>query len=174
MLALTYRGAALAAGVLLLGCSSGDAGLAAGPAAAPSVVDISPAGGAADVAPTAVVVVSFDHPMLPAMPPTADLHQGDVTGPIVAGHWAWSDGGMHLSFVHDSAFAPGTRYTLHLGGGMRDSTGNVIDLDWACQHLDGQWAQGGMGGMMDGSDEMGPQWQDRHGTYGGVFTFTTR
>jgi hypothetical protein len=107
------------------------------------------------------------------------LHEGDVTGPTVTGAMTWSSDRMMLTFTPAAPLKPGTRYTLHVGGGMKDADGHAIDMT-ANGMMGGQWATGAMmtgGGMMGGGvmggPEMGSGWMGGNGMYGMVYTFTT-
>lgn len=163
--------AALAA--VLAACSTSSTA----PAARTSLVSVSPQGGATGVGTTAVVAMHFDHPMATGMPVYASMHQGEVTGPVVACSAAWSSDSMTLTITPMSPLQPGTHYAFHLGGGMRDANGDPIDMTEHGTMMGGEWADQGMmtgGGMMNpGHDEMGPGWEGGNGHYGMVFGFTT-
>jgi hypothetical protein len=138
------------------------------------VVSIVPSGGATGVDPNAPIVVIFSHPMQPGMEQYAALHEGDVTGAVVVGTWAWSDDRTTLTFTSAQPLKLQTQYTLHLGGGMRAADGGFVDYGPCAAQYGGQWAtQGMMGGGMMGGDMMGSGWRHPNGTYGMVFTFTT-
>lgn len=104
---------------LALGACSGDP---TAPALTARVVSVVPSGGAVGVDPNAPIVVTFSHPMQSGMEQYAALHEGGVTGPVVAGTWAWSDDRTALTFTPAQALKAQTPYTLHLGGGMRART----------------------------------------------------
>lgn len=156
------------------------------PAPSVSIVSLVPAGGATDVDPGAPVVIAFSGPMGMGMEAYVALHQGDVTGPVVSGTWTWSPDRMMLTFTPAMPLDSATTYALHMGGGMHDSTGGSVDYQQCASQYDGQWVTatmmgggmigGGMmgGGMMGDSTMMGPGWSGGNGTYGMVFTFTTR
>ena len=148
-----------------------------GPAALQtSFVAVAPQGGATGVSTTGPIVMRFSHAMQPTMQMYASVHQGDVTGPVIACLAAWSSDSTVLTLTPSSPLASATTYTLHVGGGMKDANGNVIDMTRYGAMMGGQWATGGMmtgGGMMGGSHEMGPGWQGTNGMYGMVFSFTT-
>ena len=79
-----------------------------------------------------------------------------------------------LTCTPTNPLAAGTQYTIHVGGGMTDAQGHMMDLDsWTS--MGGEWATGGMmGGTHAGQPigMMGPGWM--HGSaYGMLFTFTT-
>ncbi len=137
-------------------------------------VSIVPIGGDTDVDPNAPVVIQFDHAMQMGMEMYAALHEGDVTGPEVAGTWTWSDDDTVLTFTPDQPLLPGTQYTVHLGGGMMDAHGGTVDFDSNGTHMGGDWATGDMmGGMMGGHPHMDEGWEHSNGTFGMVFSFTT-
>lgn len=180
-------GVALATGLALaLGaCSGGDSPAGPGADGTTALLSIVPTGGATDVDPSAPVVVEFDHPMMPGMEAYALLHRGDVTGPEVAGAWRLGDDLRALTFTPSVPLEPGTTYTVHLGGALRDAGGRHVDIGAHGGHMGGVWATGRMmgGGMMGGGTmggavgdrHMGPGWQHPgNGSYGMVFTFTTR
>lgn len=148
------------------------------------LLSVVPQGGSTDVDRFAPVVVDFDHPVMAGMEAFALLHQGDVTGPEVAGTWRMSSDLRVLTFTPAAPLAPTTRYTIHLGGGMMDADGGHVDFGTHGDHMGGAWATNGMmgggmmgGGMMGGAmgeHHMGDGWQHpTNGTYGMVFSFTT-
>ena len=140
-----------------------------------AVASVVPAGGSTGVDPTAPIVVSFTGMMQSGMEMYVALHEGDVTGLVVPGSWIWSGDRTTLTFAPDAPLKSHTRYTLHLGGGMKDGSGQPIDYSRCLSQYGGQWATGGMmgGGMMGDQNMMGRGWQGANGTYGMVFTFTT-
>lgn len=175
----------LGTGVLLVtaGCSGDATGITDQEPAA--LVTVTPDPGATDVVVDATVVVTFDHPLMAGMEAYADLHEGELTGPVVDGTWALSEDRMALTFTPASPLLPATTYVIHVGGGMTDAHGDPVDLSSHGPGMGGQWAtgdmmQGGGGGMHGGSSGMGGQehhmgegWEHANGTYGMVFTFTT-
>jgi len=180
MTSRTMRALSVIAGVGLLAgaCSESDTPLEpeVGSTALLSVV---PQGGSTDVDRFAPVVVEFDHAVMEGMEDYALLHEGDVTGPEVAGTWTLSTDRTVLTFTPASALAPSTRYTIHLGGGMMDADGEHVDLGTHGDPMGGAWATPGMmgGGMMGGAmgeKHMGEGWNHpTNGSYGMVFSFTT-
>ena len=171
------RGSAAALTLTALGTLAVAAcGETAGPAGATTVLSIAPTSGSTDADPNAPVVVRFSGPMQVGMEQYAALHVGDVSGPVVAGTWMWSDDRTQLTFAPDSSLEPGMRYAVHLGGGMEDAGGNTLDYQDCIQQLGGQWVtQSMLGGSMmgGGTNMMGTGWQGTDGTYGMVFFFTT-
>jgi hypothetical protein len=147
------------------------------PALTTHVVSVVPAGGATGVDPNAPIVVTFDQPMQVGMEQYAALHEGDVTGPVVPGTWAWSNGHATLTFTPMRPLMSQVQYTLHMGGGMRATDGGLVDWSSCVGQQGGQWATQQMmggGGMMGGdATMMGPGWRASNGTYGMVFPFTT-
>lgn len=160
-----------------LACSGATTGLTS---VATSLVSVVPAGGAGSVSTSAPIVMTFSHAMASGMDMYVSLHEGDVTGPAVAGVMMWSGDRMTLTFTPTNPLKPATAYTIHLGGGMTDADGNPIDMT-AHGMMGGEWASGSMmagGGMMGGGgpmsgQEMGPGWIGSNGMYGMVFHFTT-
>jgi len=161
----------LIAAPLALGSCQGDP---TAPALTARVVSVVPSGGATGVDPNAPLVVTFSHPMRSGMEQYTALHEGDVTGPVVAGAWVWSAERTILTFTPVQPLKAQTQYTLHLGGGMRANDGGFVDYGPCVQQEGGQWATREMmsGGMM-GGNMMGSGWRHPNGTYGMVFTFTT-
>lgn len=158
------------------GCHEGFA-----PVGDTTVLSVAPAGGNTNVDPNAPVVIQFSHAMRMGMEQYAALHEGDVTGPVVQGTWSWSADGLTLTFTPAAPLQPHTQYTLHLGGGMMDADGNLLNYDHCTGEHGGQWATSAMmdgsmmGGSMMGQDGgmMGGGWEHPNGTYGMVFSFTT-
>ena len=145
-----------------------------------SLLAVDPAGGATAVSTGAVVTVGFNHAMPPGMAAYVTLHHGDVTGSLVACTVSWSTDSMSMTLAPAASLDSATMYTIHMGGGMKDTHGNPVDLT-ANGMMGGQWATGSMvtetgmmggGGPMSGQ-EMGTGWAGTNGMYGMVFTFTT-
>ena len=97
------------------------------PALTARVISVVPSGGAMGVDPNAPIVVTFSHPMRSGMGQYTALHEGDVTGPVVAGTWGWSADRIMLTFTPAQPLKSQTLYTVHLGGGMRASDGGFVD-----------------------------------------------
>ena len=158
----------------LAGCG-GSAYSSTGPqqTASTSIVAISPASGASDLAVTSVITITFDHAVMLGMERYLSLHQDALTGPTVAGTATRSSDGTRLTFTPAAPLRSRTTYVLHVGGGMVDDSGHAVDYG-RCASLGGRSASGSMmgGGMMGGA-EMGAGWKGRDGAYGMLFTFTT-
>ncbi|HEX9894539.1 MAG TPA: Ig-like domain-containing protein [Gemmatimonadales bacterium] len=136
----------------------------------PAVARVVPAAEATGVDPAAPIVVQFTHAMMAGMEQYVALHVGETpAGPVVDGGWTWSSDRTVLTFVPVVPLQSSTRYTIHLGGGLRDSLNREVNHG-ACA------AQGGRtttSGMMAGSGMMGGGWRHSNGTYGMLFSFTT-
>lgn len=147
------------------------------------LLSVQPSPGSTDVTVGSSVVVTFDHAIAAGMGEYAALDEGDVTGPEVPGAWHLSDDGTTLTFTPDGPLKAATTYVIHVGGGMMDDNGHLVDLEHHGLAMGGQWATesmmtGGMGsGMMGGGhtgEHMGDGWQHpANGSYGMVFVFTT-
>jgi hypothetical protein len=173
----------LAASVLLTACG----GAPTTPAAdSPTqLMSVIPTGGSTNVNPNAPIVVEFSHAMMADMTGYMVLHEGAVTGPVVAGTWAWNAERTRATFTPAAPLKARTAYTIHMGGAMMDAEGRHVGFQQHGSHMGGQTATGGMmgggmmgggmmgGGMMADSSMMGPGWRHADGSYGMVFTFTT-
>jgi hypothetical protein len=146
-----------------------------------ALLSVVPIGGATDVDPNTPVTIEFEQAM--HMDMYVALHEGgDVSGALVDGEGAWSDDKTQLTFTHTMPLDSMAEYTIHLGGGMMDADGHVIDLEqhghdmggeWATQQMMDQRMMGG-GGMMGADDMMGFGWAHENGNFGMIFNFTTR
>lgn len=166
-----------AVGLGVSACTAGTTGLEPETA----LLSVAPAGGSTDVAVDEAVVVRFDHPMHDHAVDVAAVHEGDVTGPLVSGTWTLEENGTVMRFMPDEPWQAGTTYTVHLGGGMEDAGGHLVDFESHGPGMGGMWANEGMmgggmhGGGMGGGDHphMGEGWEHANGSYGMIFTFTT-
>jgi hypothetical protein len=142
----------------------------------PAFLSVTPRGGATGVPVSSPLELHWGVAMSAGMEQFVDLHRGDLSGPTVPMGFAWSGDGMQLVCTPVSPLQPETQYVIHVGGGMVDADGELIDMDEHGPGYGGQWIQGGMmgaghAGMPWGM--MGGGWQ--HGSdYGMAFTFTTR
>jgi hypothetical protein len=146
-----------------------------GAAAPTELLSVSPPGGATGVSPTASIVVRFSNAMHGGMEQYFSLHQNGIAGQAIACTASWSGDRMTLTLMPAMPLPAATQFTLHVGGGIMDADGNVIDMMQNGSMMGGQWATGSMmigGGMMNGG-EMGPGWMGTNGMYGMVFVFTT-
>lgn len=171
----------LASTLLVVSACSDDA-TAPGVDEPAALLSVQPSPGSTDVTVGGSVVVTFDHAIAAGMEEYAALHEGDLTGPEVPGTWVMSDDRTTLRFTPTEPLKPATTYVIHVGGGMMDDHGHLVNLDHG-PAMGGQWATesmmtGGMGsGMMGGGhpgQHMGDGWQHpANGSYGMVFAFTT-
>jgi hypothetical protein len=140
-----------------------------------TLTDISPAPFATGTAVSTRLTLTFSRPMMPGMEQYVDLHEGGVSGPVVPMACGWIAGQTILSCTPTDPLAPGSRYTIHVGGGIRDERGRIMTMeDWTS--MGGQWVSGGMmGGAHAGQPVgmMGPGWNHVPGHYGMQFEFTT-
>jgi hypothetical protein len=164
----------LACGALLGGVACSDSGN--GPATpATTLTTVSPAGGAANVATNASIVLTFSDSMGTGMEALMDLHMGTAAAATMPMTCTWSADRTTVTCTH-AAFAPGATYTLHVGGGMMDANGMPIGMGAMVNQMGGMWLQPGMmGGMHAGApmSSMGSGWMGTNGNYGMTFTFTT-
>ena len=59
-----------------------------------ALLSVIPQGGATGVDPNGPLVIEFSHPMHQGMEEYADVHEGDVEGPLVEGSWSWNEPGI--------------------------------------------------------------------------------
>ena len=147
------------------------------------LLSVAPEGGSRGVGVDTVITVEFSHSMDRSMSEYADVHEGEVTGPEVAGTWEWLEDDTVLRFTPDGLLEPATDYVVHLGGDMMDADGEHVNMDEHGLQMGGEWATddmmmgGGMGGgmgNMDPSEHMGGNWDHpSNGSHGMIFTFTT-
>lgn len=167
---------ALGAAVLFAACGGSASRRLTAPLVNISIVAVSPAGGASNVAVVTVVSLRFDHAVMSSVDQYVTLHRDNLSGPVVAGTFAWSTDRTLLVFTPGAPLAPHTTYVLHVGGGMTDTAGSPIDYG-QCPAFGGQVVTSSMmgaAGMMGGGvGEMGRGWQSPNGTYGMEFVFTT-
>lgn len=144
-----------------------------------ALVGVFPSAGAASVEAGSQIEVRFDSPIAPGAGHPIALQVGDCPGPVVAGTWSRTSDGMGLRFTPTQPLVPSTRYTIHVGGGLTDADGAIIDLELNGPTLGGDWVTldmvMGMAtmGMSMGQSHNGPEWRDPTGTYGLAFAFTT-
>lgn len=142
---------------------------------ATELLSVVPVGGAVDVDPNEPVTIQFSHPMGFGMEQYVALHEGDISGPVVAGTWTWQEDRTSLTFTPDEPLKPQTQYTVHIGGGLMDGVGNLLDCRRG-EQFGGQWVtngmMGGMGSMAGGMT--GDGWRHPgNQNYGMSFSFTT-
>ena len=144
-----------------------------------ALLAVIPAVGAVGVDVDAQIEVRFDSPIAAEAAHPIALQVGDCPGPVVAGTWSRTADGMGLRFAPTQPFDPSTQYTIHVGGGLTDVHGAVIDLDLHGPALGGTWVTldmvMGMNsmGMGMGPPHSGPEWLYLNGMYGLAFAFMT-
>ena len=175
------KAAVVALPLLAAGCGGGGemmTGPGGPPGAGTMLLSVSPMGGAVGVPTSASMVLRFSGQMGSGMEPYVDLHLGGLDGPALAMRCDFSADRSTLSCTPTAPLASRTSYTLHVGGGMRDSAGAFVDMGQWGAAMGGQWIMGG-GGMMGPSHAgsqwgmMGGNWQGSNGSYGMAFPFTT-
>ena len=153
-----------------------------------ALLSVIPQGGTTGVDPNGPLVIEFTHSMQTGMEEYADVHEGEVEGPLVEGSWSWNGDFTKLTFTPAAPLKNLTQYVVHIGGGMVDENGDPINYGLHGLGMGGQWmtqqmhqggqhgysgGQGGMGGMGGGTG-MGEGWtHPTNGSYGMVFIFTT-
>ena len=142
-----------------------------------ALLTTNPAAGTAGVDVKAQIEVRFDSPIAPGAGHPIALQVGDCPGPVVAGTWSRTADGMGLRFTSTQPLDPSTRYTIHVGGGLTDADGAIINLDLNGLALGGTWVTldmvMGMTGMGMGQSHSGPDWLYLNGMYGLAFGFNT-
>ncbi len=153
-----------------------------------ALLAVFPQGGSSGVDPTGPIVIEFTHVMMEGMEEYADVHEGGLEGPLVAGAWSWNGDRTKLTFTPSQPLKSQTQYVIHIGGGMQDHLGQHINYEQHGSQMGGQWmteqmyqggqhghGMGGQGGMEGGhGDGMGTGWvHPTNGSYGMVFYFRT-
>jgi hypothetical protein len=137
---------------------------------------VSPAGGATSVDPAVTISLTFSGPMAQGMENYMDVHAGTTADATVPMSCTWSADRTTLTCTHAAPFAAASMYTIHVGAGMMDADGHVINMQAMVNTMGGTWLMPGMmGGMHAGQPmtTMGQGWQGSNGSYGMMFTFTT-
>ena len=83
-----------------------------------------------------------------------DLHQGDVSGPLVSITCAWSADRLTVTCVPGQPLQPKALYTFHAGGRMMDADDHPIDMGQHQSQTGGRWLMPGMMGGMHGGTPM--------------------
>lgn len=167
--------------LVLSACSKSDAGVSPADVAAlaPSLANIQPANATAGVAASAPIVLHFSKAMMSGMEMLVVLHEGTVTGPVVATTTMWSSDRTTLTMTPQSAMKRTTTYVVHMSPSLQDTAGHMINMTPGTA-MGGQAVSSGMMGgatsMMNGQwgpGMTGAGWQSANGTFGMMFTFTT-
>lgn len=148
-------------------------------ALAPTLASIQPANATAGVATTAPVVLHFSKAMMSGMEMLVVMHEGTVTGPVIATTAMWSTDRTTLTMTPQAALKRATTYVVHMSPSLQDTAGHMINMTPGAM-MGGQTVNSGMMGgattMMNGQwgpGMMGAGWQAANGTFGMTFTFTT-
>ncbi|MHB1096022.1 MAG: Ig-like domain-containing domain [Gemmatimonadaceae bacterium] len=163
---------------LLLSACGGTDTLVDAATRAPSLASLQPANAATGVDPGAPVVLRFNHAMMTGMEMLVVVHQGSVTGAVVAATATWSADRTVLTLNPQVPMKRSTTHVVHLSPSLQDMAGRMIDMSSATM-MGGQTVSGSMmggGSMMNGQwgpGMMGAGWQASNGTFGMIFTFTT-
>lgn len=139
-----------------------------------TLASVTPAPAAINVPTSTPITLTFSHPMMASMEQYMDLHQGDITGSVVPMNCGWNAALTVLTCTPSSPLSPATQYTIHVGAGMTDANGDMLDMDnW--MSMGGEWVTSTMmGGTHAGQSigMMGSGW--KHGAhYGMLFQFTS-
>jgi hypothetical protein len=175
-LAMVSAAALASAGCGGDGTMMGPGGPDGRPMGTAAFLSIRPEGGAVGVSVGAAIELQWGAAMAAGMEQYVDLHRGDLSGPVVPMSCAWSGDRTTLVCTPSSPLQPGTQYVVHVGGGMVDSNGELIDMDEHSPAFGGEWIQGGMIGVGHAGmpwSMMGGGWQHGNGVYGMAFAFTT-
>ena len=162
----------------LAACSGSNTGVSPAAADAPSLASIQPASAATSVSVAAPVVLKFSHAMMTGMEMLVVLHEGSVTGAVVASTATWSADRTTLTLMPQAAMKHAATYVVHMSPSLQDTAGRMINMTPGAT-MGGQMVSGGMmggGSMMNGQwgpGMMGAGWQAANGTFGMVFSFTT-
>ena len=160
-------------------CGGGNGGTMMGPnpvGTAPSLMSVTPQGGATAASVSAPIVFRFGAAMGAGMEQYVDLHVGDLAGPTVPMSCDWSGDRTTLTCTPQGPLASRTTYVAHLGGGMMTQAGQALDYTQYGPMMGGQWIMGGMMGSSHAGGSwgmMGPSWRNANGSYGMAFSFTT-
>lgn len=141
-----------------------------------ALLEVVPAAGATGVGAAAPIEVRFDRPVAAGSTFPIALQVGDCPGPVVMGVWSRTADGLGLRFEPAQPLDPTTQYSIHVGGGITDSEGSIVDLELHGPGLGGTWVTRDMVmGMMGMGMEQhsGPEWLYPNDMYGLAFVFTT-
>lgn len=126
------------------------------PGAVTTLSEITPRPGATAVDPGGPIMLRFTGAMGDGMERYMSLHRGYVAGPLVPMSCAWSTDRSTLSCKPGSGpLQSGTRYTIHLGSGMMDAGGHVVETEQRGMQMGGQPVSGQPMGPMHSGDQAG-------------------
>lgn len=155
------------------GCSGGNMT----PSSTTALLEVTPSGGAADVAPDGAITIRFSGPMGMGMEQYVNLHLGTINGAVVPVSCTWSADRTTLTCVPSPALQGQRLYTLHIGTGMMDANGYGVVMEDPGVRMGGEPVTSGMmAGMHAGQpvNAMGAGWRNAEGHFGLAFGFTTR
>jgi hypothetical protein len=139
--------------------------------------EVTPAAGVPNVDPAASITVRFNHAAGSGMEQYVDLHRGGINGPVVGIRCEQFDGRRSMVCTPEQPLQSATTYTIHVGAGMVDDDGRLIEVEERGAGMGGEPVTGRMMGGMHGgesTDMMGPGWgHPEDGHLGMAFTFET-
>ena len=147
------------------------------PSSTTALLEVTPSGGAADVAPDGAITIRFSGPMGTGMEQYVDLHQGTINGPVVPMSCTWSADRTTLTCLPSVPLQDQRPYAFHVGAGMMDADGHGVVMEDPGGRMGGEPVTSGMMvGMHAGQpvNAMGPGWRNAEGHFGLAFGFTTR
>ncbi len=146
------------------------------------LLSVTPVGDSAIINPNDPIVLSFDRQMDPAVcEPQVLLYEGDRSGTLVDVTYTWSEDGKQLTVIPVEALKSETTYTLYVGGGLRDGSGQGTNLSQVQNRYGARWVEEnvanghGPNGECETPQAQGGQHGHQHRSQqmGLVFTFTT-
>jgi hypothetical protein len=171
---------------LLAGCSGSPTSGDPAPTALNStaLVSLVPSAGASEVTLMTDIEVRFNGTIPTTVRSCVALHVGECPDPVVEGMWSRSADGPGFGSAPFQPLIASTDYTIHVGGGMTDHSGEHFDLAGHGLGLGGEWVteetvrgpdRTGMGTDMMGQTitHSGLGWANPDGTYGMAFPFST-
>ena len=98
------------------------------------VGQVFPSADAEDIDQKTNITVIFNHPIVPLTikEEQADLPQPLELSPQVAGQGQWVNSSVYV-FQPDQALLSGTRYTVRVGAGLKDTNGDALDKSFVWQ-----------------------------------------
>ncbi len=93
-----------------------------------------PAADAEDIDGKTNITVIFNHPVVPLTikEDQSGLPQPVELSPLTAGQGQWVNSSVYV-FTPDKALSSGTRYTIRVGAGLKDTTGTALDKSYVSQ-----------------------------------------
>src|SRR5262249_45945159 len=132
-----------------------------------TMLSISPMGNSTDVPMSASIIMRFSRAMGSGMERYVSLYEGDISGPAQGMSCSWSGDRTTLVCTPNATLKPHTRHTIHVGGGMTDADGRILDVG-EMRRMGGypltSMMTGGLPSSMTGPGGEGP-----NGSYGRPF-----